>query len=73
MLVAKELPLGLSQNEVNDGLDEFPSFLYIIYLELCSLLGSSMMTRDLTKWLYVLNGASTPLGQIWAYLVFSLK
>lgn len=26
MLVAKELPLGLSQNEVNDGLDEFPAF-----------------------------------------------
>lgn len=26
MLVAKELPLGLSQNEVNDGLDKFPAF-----------------------------------------------
>lgn len=26
MLVAKELPLGLSLNEVNDGLDEFPMF-----------------------------------------------
>lgn len=26
MLVAKELPLGLSQNEVNDELDKFPAF-----------------------------------------------
>lgn len=26
MLVAKELPLGLPGNEVNDGLDEFPAF-----------------------------------------------
>lgn len=28
-----------------------------------------MMTRDLTKWPYVLNGAAIPLGQIWAYLL----
>lgn len=27
MPVAKELPLGLSQNEVNDGLDELSGFL----------------------------------------------
>ena len=27
MPVAKGLPLGLSQNEVNDGLDELPGFL----------------------------------------------
>lgn len=26
MLVAKEVPLGLSPNEVNDGLDELPVF-----------------------------------------------
>lgn len=26
MLVAKELPLGLSESEVNDGLDKFPAF-----------------------------------------------
>jgi len=26
VLVAKELPLGLSQDEVNDGLDEFLAF-----------------------------------------------
>jgi len=45
-------------------------FLYIIYLELFSLLGFPVMTRDLTKWPYVLNGAAIPLGQIWAYLLF---
>lgn len=45
-------------------------FLYIVYLELCSLLDYSVMTRDLTKWPYVLNGATIPLGQIWAYLLF---
>lgn len=46
-----------------------PRFLYIIYLELCSSTGSSVMTRDLTKWPYVLNGTAIPLGQIWAYLL----
>lgn len=46
-----------------------PPSLYIIYLELGSLLGPSLMTRDLTKWLHVLNGTAIPLGQIWAYLL----
>lgn len=56
MPVAKGLPLGLSQNEVNDGLDELSGFLrhHLPGSGIC--VGSGMMTRGsphtvrCTKW-----------------------
>lgn len=68
MLVAKEAPLGLPRNEVNDGLDQCPASPVhhlpgiVLSTRLVSDDKGSHQAATCTK------GAAIPPGQIWADL-----
>lgn len=79
MLVAEELPLGLSQNEVNDGLDELPWFPihHLPGIVLCARLfcddKESYQTTRCTKWCNYSTGPNLGLFTIFEVTVTKKK